>query len=123
MLDRIARLLVALGVTAGGLTGAQGHAAPTGSTHATAAVEAVIVAVGAAVHEAAGHDAAATGKPELTGLELAVTKANEHAADGLATAIAAKAAGQAKGAAASGADHAPSLPPAATDNPGADHRP
>lgn len=124
MLELIARLLVALGVTAGGLTGAQGHAAPAGSAGATAAVEAVIAGVGAALQG----PTADSGKPALTGLDLALTKANSHAADGLATAVAAKAAGQAKGAAARDAagsaasDHAPTLPTAATDNPGADHR-
>ena len=123
MLELIARLLVALGVTAGGLTGAQGHAAPAGSTHATAAIEAVIAAAGTAVQRTAANGG-------LTGLDLAVTKANEHAADGLATAIAAKAAGRAEGSAArdaaggnADAAHTPTLPSAATDNPGADHRP
>ncbi|HET7031226.1 MAG TPA: hypothetical protein VFI34_11995 [Candidatus Limnocylindrales bacterium] len=122
MLELIARLLVALGVTAGGLAGAQTHASPGGSSQSMAAVEAVISALGSSVQHAA-----AAGTLDLTGLDLALTKANEHAAKGLATAVAAKAAGQAKGAAASAgsgaADHAPTLPSAATDNPGADHRP
>ena len=124
MLQLVARLLVALGVTAAGLTGAQTHASPAGSDHSAAAVEAVIAAAGASAQHIV-----ATGAPTLTGLDLALTKANEHAATGLATAIAAKAAGQAKGEAASGAagenaaGHAPTLPAAAAGDAGAGHRP
>ena len=122
MLQLVARLLVALGVTAGGLAGAQGHASPAGSAQSAAALEAVATAVGTGLHQL-------TANGELRGLDLAQTKANDHAAKGLATAVAAKAAGQAKGAAARDAgaanagSHAPTPPTAATDNPGASHRP
>jgi hypothetical protein len=133
MFQQLARLLAILGVTASGLTAAVGHATPQASDTAVAAIESVIAAAGASIHAAV-----TTGALDLTGLDLALTKADEHAADGLATATAAKAAGQAKGAAArsngaaNAGDH-PAAPPATTPpvdtpagppaDPGAGHRP
>jgi hypothetical protein len=104
MLELIARLLVALAVALGahGVGSAMQHATQDARGNAGAALESVI----ADATQRASDDATTTaatpdaGAPDATGIDRALEVADDHAADGLATAIAAKAAGQATAAAA-----------------------
>jgi hypothetical protein len=110
MLDVIARLLVALAVAMGaqGVGTAGDHGSPGGNADALAAIEAIIARVSDAV--AATNVTVTTGQPDTTGLDKANEVANDHAADGLAKAADAKAAGQAKADAARAAHQPASAP-------------
>jgi hypothetical protein len=85
MLDLVARLLVALSVAVGGGVATAGdHASPNGHQNAFDAIEAIIARATAAVEQAQPTSA---GRPEATGLDRAQEVANDHAADGLGTAV------------------------------------
>jgi hypothetical protein len=103
MLEIIARLLVALGIAIGGsgVGTAADHASPDGNAKAISAIEAIIARISAVVEDA---QLQAGQQPDSTGLDRATEVADEHAADGLAGAADARAAGQANADAATPAD-------------------
>jgi len=100
MLEIIARLLLALAVATGaqGVGTASDHASPDGNVNGSAAIEAIIAQVSAALEQAQ-----AAGPPDATGLDRATDVADEHAADGLQKAADATA-GHSSGAAAAAPD-------------------